>query len=63
MPAYQPFLSGLVAEFAQNLPTRLKLKPGDVEKRVLRVALEGPLLSVPRSLTRRPKLAAQYGSR
>ena len=63
VPAYQPFLSGLVAEFAQNLPTRLKLKPGDVEKRVLRVALEGPLLSVPRSLTRRPKLAAQYGSR
>jgi len=63
LPAYQPFLSGLIAEFAQNLPTRLKLKPGDVEKRVLRVALEGPLLRVPRSLTRRPKLAAQYGSR
>ena len=40
VPAYQPFLSGLVAEFAQNLPTRLKLKPGDVEKRVLRAALE-----------------------
>ena len=63
LPTYQPFLSGLVVEFAQNLPTRLKLKPGDVEKRVLRVALEGPLLRVPRSLTRRPKLAAQYGSR
>ena len=63
MPAYQPFLSGFVVEYAQNLPTRLKLKPGDVEKRVLRVALEGPLLGVPRSLTRRPKLAAQYGSR
>ena len=63
VPAYQPFLSGFVVEYAQNLPTRLKLKPGDVEKRVLRVALEGPLLGVPRSLTRRPKLAAQYGSR
>ena len=63
VPAYQPFLSGFVVEYAQNLPTRLKLKPGDVEKRVLRVALEGPLLCVPRSLTRRPKLAAQYGSR
>jgi hypothetical protein len=55
--------TGFVVEYAQNLPTRLKLKPGDVEKRVLRVALEGPLLGVPRSLTRRPKLAAQYGSR
>ena len=28
VPACQPFLSGLVVEFAQNLPTRLSSNPG-----------------------------------
>ena len=70
LAVYHPFLSSYVAPVAYQLPGRMKILPANspkrgsgLEKRVLRVALERHPLAVDRSLTRRPKCAAQYGSR
>ena len=70
LAVYHPFLSSYVAPVAYRFPGRMKILPANspkrgsgLEKRVLRVALERHPLAVDRSLTRRPKCAAQYGSR
>ena len=69
MEMHHPFLSAFVAQFALDLPGRMKRLAGAKEnrnaslrQRVLRVALERHPFNAPRRFTRRAPLRADVGS-